>query len=112
MTIRYHCDSCDCIIDFNSNVNWVNSFKNCRHHIRSGQAHLDEVLAQNKRFNSAFGNIELSDNQKEIIITAKELNKLRIRVEPRIGFDEHLPFEIPVEPVLSWIARLRARLRL
>jgi len=104
-------DTCDCIIEFNKNVQWIKSINKCRHHIQNGQAHLNEVLAQNRRFNSAFG-IDPTENQMEIISTARELNKLRIRLEPRLNFDEHLPYEIPVEPVNTWIVRLRRLLRL
>ena len=89
MTTRWTVDSCDCIIDFNNNGNWVNSFKKCRHHNHlNGQAHLKTVQSQNRRFNSAFAD-PLTENQIELIIVAKQLNKLRIRVESKINFNEH-----------------------
>ncbi len=106
-------DTCDCIIEFNKNIQWIQTVRACRHHEHlRGQNMLNNVLAQSRRFNLAFGNVELTDNQIELVITAKELNKLRIRLEPRLNFDEHLPYEVPAEPVLTWIQRLRARLRI
>jgi len=105
---KWSADTCDCVIRFNDNIIWIESIKKCRHHnLLNGQNHLDTVLAQNRRFNSALGLI-LNETQIEIINIAKHVNKLRIRVEPRQNFDEHLPHEEP----LSFFQNLRRILRL
>jgi len=88
-------DTCDCIIEFNQNVQWIKTVKICRlHKTLRGQNLLDTVLAQNKRFNSAFGvGVIFTKPQEDLIINSKVVNKLRIRVENLDNFDEHLAFE-------------------
>jgi len=102
-------DTCDCKIEYNRNTNWVKTFKKCRLHKRfDGQLLLDNVLEQNRRFNLAFGSIDLTEDQQKLIRTARDVNKLRIRVENLDNFDEHLPFEQP----LTFFQNLRRVLRL
>jgi len=104
-------DTCDCKLEINNEWNWISTIQGCRlHHGLKGQNLVDTVMAQNRRFNQAFG-LELTENQKEIISTAKELNKLRIQNEPtktNPNFDEHLPYEKP----LTFFQNLRKKLRL
>jgi len=102
------CDTCDCVITYNNRINWVSTENKCRlHNSFNGQALLNEVMAQNRRFNTAFS-INPTDNQKEIISISRQVNKLRIRTENLNNFDEHLPFEQP----LTFFQNLRRLLRL
>jgi len=108
---RWRPDTCDCIIEFNKRINWTKSIQNCRLHdnIR-GQNHLDTVIAQNRRFNTAFPDPQ-TENQEQITQISRQVNKLRIQLEPtrnNPNFDEHLPFEQP----LTWFQNLRRVLRI
>jgi len=107
MTI-YSPDTCDCKVEFNDNINWIKTHNVCRlHNGQRGQTLLDSVLAQNRRFNLAFGR-SISNPQRELIDAAKGVNRLRIRKEDLTNFDEHLPSEQP----LSFFQNLRRLLRL
>jgi len=86
----WHPDSCDCILEYNRQINWISTIKKCRLHKRfDGQALLDNVLAQNRRFNLAIPNPTEVDFDETNI--SKEVNKLRIRKENLDNFHEHLP---------------------
>ena len=104
-------DTCDCIIEFNKRINFIKSWNNCRLHSNLRQQdHLNTILAQNKRFNLAFGNIT-TDDQIELISLSKRVNVLRIRTEPQKNnpnFDEELPIEQP----LSFFQNMRKVLRI
>jgi len=105
---KWRPDTCDCEIEYNKNVNWISTIKKCRLHVRlNGQALLNAVTAQNRRFNLAFS-IAPTNPQLEIIYVAKSVNRLRIRTENLDNFDEHLPFEQP----LTFFQNLRRVLRL
>jgi len=101
--------TCDCHLEVNDRWNWVSTVKKCRlHNSLNGQALLNEVLAQCRRFSLAFGTT-LTDSRKELITTAESVNKLRIRHDADLSnFDEHLPFEQP----LTFFQNLRRVLRL
>jgi len=108
MTTRWQSDTCDCIIDFNKNVQWLSTMKKCRlHKSLDRQTLLDSALSQSRRFNTALGQT-LTEEQIELIIVSKKVNKLRIRKENLTNFDEHLPFEKP----LSFFQNLRRMLRI
>jgi len=90
MTTKWHCDTCDCILSYNTRGNWVETFQKCRlHQNLDGQNLLDQVLAQNRRFNLVHGPTP-TDIENEEITVSKELNKLRIEQDPS-NFHEHLP---------------------
>jgi len=55
-----------------------------------GQLLLDTVVAQNKRFNLAFGFNPTLEDIEEMSIS-KDINKQRIRQENLDNFHEHLP---------------------
>jgi len=83
-------DSCDCIIEYNARINWIQTIQTCRlHRNLKGQLLLDTVLAQNQRFNLALGR-DLNDLQRDEIGISKEVNKRRIRAENLDNFHEHL----------------------
>ena len=106
MTTRWIVDSCDCIIEFNKNVNWVKSVNNCRLHKNlKGQRHLDTVIAQNKRFNLSMGDIP-NEQEIRIMSLSKEINKRKIRIK---DFTEDIP-DKPEEMVLSFWENIRSRL--
>jgi len=87
-------DTCDCKLSFNESENWIATFKKCRLHAKlKGQNLLDTVLAQNRRFNLAFGNITYTEKQTEIVDSAKGQNILRIRNEDIDNFQEDLPHQ-------------------
>jgi len=102
-------DTCQCIIEVNKRWNWKNTINKCRlHNLLNGQGLLDEVLAQNRRFNLAFTG-DLTDTRKELIKTARTVNRLRILKDPDLSnFDEHLP----TEQTLTFFQNLRRTLRL
>lgn len=110
MTI-WSADTCDCRIEYNERINWIKSHNNCRlHSDLRNQTHLNTVLAQNRRFNLAFG-ISPTEDQDELIELSKRVNVLRIRAEPtknNPNFDEELPFE----QSLSFFQNLRRVLRI
>jgi len=106
---RWKPDTCDCIIEYNKNIQWLRTIKRCRLHLRlDRQTLLDEVLAQNRRFNSALGVI---DNEEELLILtlSKEINKERIRRENLTNFVEDLP-DRPEEMTVGFWENLRSRL--
>jgi len=87
-------DTCDCFLEFNGNENWIQTWKKCRLHERlKGQALLDTVMAQNRRFNYALGNKPFTKNESKIMFDAKSQNKLRIQREDLSNFQEDLPHE-------------------
>lgn len=102
-------DTCNCKIEVNNNFNWISTVRTCRlHRTLRGQNLLDTVLAQNRRFNHAFG-LDPTDEQFDIMKLSKRVNDLRIKTEPDLrNFDEHLPFEQP----LTFFQNLRRVLRL
>jgi len=87
-------DTCDCIIEYNDNINWVSTRKKCRlHKALNGQNLLNQVLAQNRRFNLALGDIQDELDIEETNLS-KEVNRLRILTERDLtNFDEELPTE-------------------
>jgi len=90
LTTVWHCDSCDCIIEYTDRVFWVKSIKKCRLHKNfNGQNHLDQVMAQNQRFNYSIPNP--TEAESEEIAVSREVNKRRIRLENLDNFHEHLP---------------------
>jgi len=100
--------TCDCKLEYNDRVNWVKTWNKCRlHNSLDGQALLDTVMAQCRRFSYAFPNPQ-TDEQINLISNARGVNKMRIRTENLDNFDEHLPFEQP----LSFFQNLRRLLRL
>jgi len=107
----WHPDTCDCIIEINHQWKWISTIQNCRlHSNQRAQGLLNNVMAQNRRFNYGFPDPQ-TDNQREIIQLSRTVNKLRIQNEPtknNPNFDEHLPFEKP----LSFFQNLRRVLRL
>jgi len=83
-------DTCDCIIEYNDNINWISDRKKCRLHKRlKGQTLLNEVLAQNRRFNLAIPNA--TEQEEREINAAKTVNTIRIRRENLDNFHEHIP---------------------
>jgi len=101
-------DTCDCIIEYNSRINWVNTVQKCRlHKSLDGQALLNEVMAQNRRFNSAIPNPTEIDFEEMSI--SKEVNKLRIRKENLQPFHEHLPEHHDI-PFFENLKRILSRL--
>jgi len=98
-------DTCDCIIEYNKNVNWISSKKNCKLHKNlKGQMHLDKVIAQNQRFNRSMGNNPDEDEQR-VIQLSKQVNKLKIRSG---DFTEDIP-DRPEEMNIGFWQRLRNR---
>jgi len=94
MKQEWYCDSCDCKIIVNENFQWVDTIQKCRlHKSFNGQNWVNQVLAQNNRFNGIFGNIVLTQEQKNEINLAKLINQRRIRQENLDNFHEHLPVE-------------------
>lgn len=84
-------DTCDCILEYNSRINWISTIKKCRlHKSLDGQALLNEVMALNRRFNMAHG-ITPDEIEFQDIAISKEVNVLRIRSENLDNFHEHLP---------------------
>jgi len=101
-------DTCDCRIKLTNSYRWIETLKVCRlHKFLKNQTLLDEVMAQNRRFNSAFGSIDLSTEQRDLVVTAKKVNQLRIRTESLDNFDEHLP----TEQTLTFFQNLKKILR-
>jgi len=101
-------DTCDCRIVYNERIKWVETLEQCRlHKSLNGQNLLDIILAQNRRFNLSLG-IDITDIQSEKIVLSKHVNKLRIRVENLVNFDEHLPHE----ESLTFFQNLRRILRI
>jgi len=93
MTV-WRCASCDCIIEYNKNINWIKSIKKCRLHKRyNGQMHLDQVMAQCRRFSYSIPNP--TETEIEEIELAVDVNKKRIRMENLDNFHEHLPTHHP-----------------
>lgn len=108
---RWNPDTCDCIIIYNQRIIWVESVKNCRLHKNlKGQNHLDTVLAQNQRFNSAIQNPTEADFDETNL--SKDVNKLRIRKENLDNFHEHLPehHDLPFFENLKRILRTAIRI--
>jgi len=91
----WSCDTCDCVIIYNNRINWVSTTKKCRlHNALNGQALLDTVMAQNRRFNLSLG-ITPTDIELDEISESRQVNKLRIRSENLSNFHEHLPTHHP-----------------
>jgi len=88
-------DTCDCIIEYNRNINWVKTLNKCRlHNNLNGQNLLNDVLAQNRRFNLAHG-VTPTETEIEELSEVKQVNRLRIRSENLDNFHEHLPDHHP-----------------
>jgi len=86
-------DTCECYIEYNGNFNWVQTYQKCRLHQRlKGQNLLDQIFAQNKRFNSQFGR-NPTNRQNDIVISSKAQNRLRIQREDLSNFQEDLPHQ-------------------
>jgi len=110
-------DTCDCRIEFNKRVNWIKTHNKCRlHKSLNGQNLLNEVLAQNRRFNTSIIIPDITDGIEPSPIirenlnrvkTARTVNKLRIRTENLDNFDEHLP----IEQTLTFFQNLKRILR-
>jgi len=84
-------DTCDCIIEFNANLNWIKTLQKCRlHKSLDGQILLVSALAMNQRFNLSLGRTPTNAELEDIVIS-KEVNKARIRKENLDNFHEHLP---------------------
>ncbi len=84
-------DTCDCTIEYNNDIIWINTINKCRlHNSLNGQNLLNTVIAQNQRFNLAHGPIP-TELEKEEIEIAKEVNKIRIRTQNLQNFHEHTP---------------------
>jgi len=110
MTIRWYPDTCDCILEYNKNVNWTASIQYCRlHKSLRGQTHLDTVLAQNQRFNLALGSDILNEDELRILILTKQINKKRIKIENLTNFVEDLP-DRPEELSVGFWENIRNRL--
>jgi len=98
-----------CKVQITRDFGFLESIIKCRlHKSLRGQAHLDGVLAQNRRFNLSLGR-ELTETQTEKIDLAKEVNVLRITKEDLTNFNEHLPHEFPG---LTFFQNLRRILRI
>jgi len=93
--IKWKPDTCDCIIIYNQNINWVETIQTCRLHRQlRGQNLLNDVIAQNRRFNSAHG-LTPTEDEMDDLSNAKSVNKRRIRSENLDNFHEHLPDHHP-----------------
>jgi len=101
-------DTCDCVLEYNKNIQWIRTINKCRlHNSLKNQNLLNAVLTQNRRFNLAHG---INPTQTEIddLIVSKEVNKLRIRKENLDNFHEH----IPEHHTPTFFENLRRRLRI
>jgi len=91
MVCRWGSDCCDCIIDYNNKIIWVNTVRKCRlHKLLIGQNLLNTVIAQSQRFNLSHGRNPTELERDEIVIS-REVNKRRIRAENLDNYHEHLP---------------------
>jgi len=100
-------DTCDCVIEYNENINWIKSHEFCKlHKSKRGQNHLNQVIAQNQRFNLAFGRGDLLEEERKILILSKRVNKLKIRSG---DFTEDIP-ERPIEMTIGFWENIRSRL--
>jgi len=108
VTTVFQPDTCDCVVSYNKNIQWVETIQTCRLHKNlRGQNLLDIITIQQHKFNFAFGS-QPTDAQLELMQVAKTVNKLRIRTENLTNFDEHLPFE----KTLTFFQNLRRVLRI
>jgi len=99
--------SCDCIISYNTQVNWVQTFKKCRLHKRfDGQLLLQTALDMSHRFERSLGTNTTEEEDQEILLSM-EVNRRRIRTENLDNFHEHLPEHHP----LSFFQNLKRILR-
>jgi len=100
-------DSCDCVLEFNEKIKWIESHNNCRlHQSLKGQNHLDSVIAQNQRFNLSLGNQKLNEEEERILFLSKNINKLKIRTG---DFSENIPDKI-IEMKTTFWENIRSRL--